>query len=127
MGFRNYLIAALALILGACASVPPPPSGEIPANHTTPPRVVCQDCGRVERIEVVQATGDEHAAGAVLGGIVGGIAGSTNDRSGKKQTYRVSVRMDDGRHLTFAQGMISPNLRQGSHVRIDNGRVILLR
>ena len=127
MGFRNYWIAALALMLGACASVPPPRSSASPGNRTTPPRVACQDCGRVERIEVVQATDDAHATGAFLGGIVGGIAGNTDKKPAMKRAYRVSVRMDDGRHLTLIQGIISPNLRAGSHVRIDNGRVILLR
>jgi outer membrane lipoprotein SlyB len=132
MGSRHVIIAALALALGACASSPPP-RDQPPLGIGTPlQQVRCPDCGRVERIEVLQVTSDSKPTGTVLSGIVGGVAsGAATDygpaKHAARPNYRISVHMDDGRHLVFVQGAISPSLREGSTVRIDSGRVILLR
>ena len=142
-------IAVLASALGACASGPQSRSYGSAPVYTAPVR--CYDCGTVERIDVIQVTGQSSGTGAVLGGIVGGVlgnqvgkgdgkkaatvagavggavAGNAIEKRTVKQDYRITVRMDDGRRLTFTQGTISQYLRVGSPVRIDNGRVILLR
>ena len=132
MGFRNLIVVALVLTLGACASSPPPRK-QPPVGIGVPAQQVrCPNCGRVERIEVQQVTSDSRPTGAVLNGIVGGVAsGAATDYGPAKRTarpnYRISVHMDDGRNLVFVQGVISPNLRAGSNVRIESGRVVLLR
>ncbi len=132
MGFRHFIVVALALALGACASSPPPRNQPPVSIGPTTPQARCPECGRVERIEVQQVTSASKPTGTVLSGIVGGIAsGATIDYGPAKRivtpNYRISVRMDDGRHLVFVQGVISPNLREGSNVRIESGRVVLLR
>jgi outer membrane lipoprotein SlyB len=140
MGIRHIIVAAVGLALGACVTAPPP-RPEPPASVETPapaPQVRCPNCGRVERIEVrqvqvqAQAQAQARNTGAVLGGVVGGVVSGTSSsaataKPAMRQSYRISVRMDDGRHLVFIQGAISPNLREGSNVRIENGRVILFR
>ncbi len=133
MGFRSLFIVAVGLTLAACASAPPQRNQQSPGNDYPTPQVRCPDCGRVERIEVSQVSGASNGKSAVLGGIVGGVAsGSSATGYGPVQravtpNYRISVRMDDGRRLVFIQGAISPNLHEGSTVRIENGRVVLLR
>ncbi|MGY0504649.1 glycine zipper 2TM domain-containing protein [Luteimonas sp. e5] len=142
-------LAASTLALGACATSPgynsgygaPPPSSG--AN--------CYDCGTVTRIEMIQGSSAAPAGtGAVVGGIVGAVAGREiakhqTDSKGRQNTatvagaaagaaaghaiqnrtgsqYNVYVRMSDGRETVVTQNDIS-GIRQGSYVRVYNGRV----
>lgn len=145
----KFLLAAMmAATLGACASSPSSTS-----YGSAPPPAVnrCYECGTVERIEVLEVSGRSSGGGAVLGGIVGGVlgnqvgkgdgkkaatvagvvggavAGNAIEKRSVKHDYRITVRMDDGRRVTVTQPTISANLREGSVVRIDNGRAILMR
>jgi len=109
----------------------------------------CQNCGTVTRITVGGASGK---AGAVIGGIIGAVAGheisaqtggSTGNQNistvagaaagaaagnaiqkNRSDGYTVHVRMDDGRTTAVTQGDVS-GFREGSRVRIDNGRAYL--
>ena len=109
----------------------------------------CQNCGTVTRITVGGASGK---AGAVIGGIIGAVAGhevsaQTGGSKGNQNIstvagaaagavagnaiqknrsdgYTVHVRMDDGRTTTVTQGDVS-GFREGSRVRLDNGRAYL--
>jgi len=130
--FRILFVAFLSLGLAACASSPTSRVENAPPAETPAPQVGCPDCGRVVRIEVTQITTQSRNTGAVLGGVVGGVVGGTttggtNAKPTAKPSYRIAVLMDDGRHLVLVQGVISPNLHEGSKVRVDHGRVILLR
>ena len=93
------------------------------------------------------------ATGAVLGGIVGAVAGrQISDRTGGSEgnknvstvagavagaaagnaiqnrttgdTYNVTVRMDDGRRVTINQRDLG-GVRENTYVRIQNGRVVI--
>lgn len=145
----KFLLAAMmAATLGACASSPSSTGyGRAPAPSVNR----CYECGTVERIEVLEVSGRSSGGGAVLGGIVGGVlgnqvgkgdgkkaatvagvvggavAGNAIEKRSVKHDYRITVRMDDGRRVTVTQPTISANLREGSVVRIDNGRAILMR
>jgi outer membrane lipoprotein SlyB len=135
MDIRHIIVAAVGLALGACVTAPPPRYQPPPAtaNIETPaPQVRCPNCGRVVRIEVLQVTTPSRHSGAILGGVVGGVVsgtttGASADKPTIKPSYRIAILMDDGRHLVLSQEVISPNLREGSNVRVENGRVILLR
>ena len=109
----------------------------------------CQNCGTVTRISVGGSSGK---AGAVIGGIIGAVAGhevsaQTGGSKGNQNIstvagaaagavagnaiqknrsdgYTVHVRMDDGRTTTVTQGDVS-GFREGSRVRLDNGRAYL--
>ncbi len=153
MNTRLTILAVLSATLAACASQPSsnygrnyyPPS----APYNEPTR--CYDCGRVERIEVAYGARDNTGTGAVLGGIVGGVlgnqvgkgdgrkaatvagvvggavAGNAIEKNRSGQIYNITVRMDDGRRLVLSQNTISDDLRNGSPVRVINGRVVPLR
>lgn len=114
----------------------------------------CADCGIVTRINTVASgRAAPTATGAVLGGIVGAVAGHeisdhTGGSRGNKNiaaaagavggalagnqiqknvtsdTYDISVRMDDGRTIVVNQRDLA-GIRENTYVRVVNGRVIL--
>jgi len=135
-------VAAASMALAACATSP----GRGGSGYYGG----CHDCGTVTRIEPVgQPT--RGVAGAVVGGILGAAAGReiADDKSeGRRNTataagavagavagsaiqrrangvrYNVYVRMDDGREVAVTQGDIG-GIREGSYVRVYNGRATL--
>ena len=113
----------------------------------------CTDCGTVTRIDTV-ASGRTAptATGAILGGIVGAVAGhEISDHTGGSKgnrniaavagaaagavagnkiqqnvtgnSYDIQVRMDDGRVVVVNQRDLN-GIRESSYVRVVNGRVI---
>jgi outer membrane lipoprotein SlyB len=102
----------------------------------------------VDRIEVVKKGDGNNVAGTVIGGIVGGLVGhqigggrgqtaatiagaaggavagnQLEKRSrGADETFRVTVRLDDGGIQTVTQNDIS-DLRTGDRVRVEGDRV----
>jgi len=135
MEFR-FVVVALALALSSCASAPESRPAPAPAVVVKPaPRALarCPDCGRVEKIEVVHGVRATAKGGAVLGGVVGGVVSqqpktATPSKTTTTQTsYRLKLRMDDGRRIVVHQNLISPNLRIGSLIRYVGGRVFLVR
>lgn len=120
------LLACLALV--ACSSQPQRP----PAQVLVPATPACANCGRVERLEVVPVTANAPGArGAVLGGVVGGVLSKPAAPGAAptvvSRSYRIGVRMDDGRRLVLTQKVISAHLKVGSRVRLDGTRIVLLR
>src|SRR5688572_6096340 len=147
----QLLTAAIAtLALAGCASTSPGYTD----TYTTPapPTATCYDCGTVTRIDAVgspqQASG---TTGAVLGGVVGAVAGNQLTKDEKQSTqnvatvagaaagavagsaiqknmaeqatsYTVYVRMDNGQTVTLHQDDIG-TIREGSYVRVYDGRV----
>ena len=110
----------------------------------------CYDCGTVTRIEGTSTSGTK---GAVIGGIIGAVAGHevsahTGGSKGNQNLstvagaaagavagnaitrnpyeggYVVHIRMNDGRTLSVRQPQLD-GLREGSAVRIKNGRAYL--
>ena len=114
----------------------------------------CADCGIVTRInQVASGRSAPSATGAVLGGIVGAVAGHeisdhTGGSRGNKNiaaaagavggalagnqiqknvtsdTYDIAVRMDDGRTIVVNQRDLG-GIRENTYVRVVNGRVVL--
>lgn len=114
----------------------------------------CADCGIVTRIDTV-ASGRTapSATGAILGGIVGAVAGHeiSSHTGGSKgnqnvaaaagaaagalagnkiqqnvtgDSYDIQVRMDDGRVIVVNQKDLG-GIRENTYVRVVNGRVVL--
>ncbi len=158
---KIQLIAASAiatLALAGCATSPGYSGGgynngygSSSGNYNTSR---CADCGIVTRINTV-ASGRTapSATGAVLGGIVGAVAGHeisdhTGGSRGNKNiaaaagavggalagnqiqknvtsdTYDISVRMDDGRTIVVNQRDLG-GIRENTYVRVVNGKVVL--
>ncbi|MCW4454055.1 glycine zipper 2TM domain-containing protein [Flavobacterium sp. MXW15] len=114
----------------------------------------CADCGIVTRIDTVASGRTAPAAtGAVLGGIVGAVAGhEISDKTGGSKgnqnvaavagaaagalagnkiqqnvtgnSYDIQVRMDDGRVIVVNQKDLG-GIRENTYVRVVNGRVVL--
>ena len=137
-------IATSAVIAGGCAST------DTTSRQTTQSSSTYGNYayGVVDRIEVINKGDSNNVAGTVIGGIVGGlighqIGGGTGQtaatvagavggavagnqieqrRRTSSETFRVTVRLDDGSSRVISQDDIT-DLRTGDRVRIDNGRV----
>ena len=156
MNMRLIAIGLTAtLALAGCASTSPGySSGYGGGYNTAPANRYCADCGIVERIDVVPSgRSAPSATGAVLGGIVGAVAGhEISDKTGGSKgnqnvsavagaaagamagnaiqknvtsdTYNIHVRMDDGRTVVINQRDLG-GIRENTYVRVVNGKVVL--
>ena len=150
--------AAVALTLAACATGPQYGggygNGYGDRSGYGSQQQACGNCGIVTRIDTV-ASGRTAptAAGAVLGGIVGAIAGhELSDHTGGSKgnqnlsavagaaagayagnkiqqnttgnSYDIRVRMDDGRVVVVNQKDLG-GVSENAYVRVVNGRVVL--
>ena len=158
--FRVASAAALAACLAAAGCATSPGYGSTYGNtYNAPPPVTgaCYDCGTVTRIDVNGSGGSNvpNATGAVLGGIVGAVAGrelakNSTDSTGKQNTataagavagavvgnaiqnraqanngsYTIYVRMANGTTTSVTQNDLG-GIREGSYVRVYNGRAWL--
>lgn len=128
---------ATAILLAGCAGNEP---------YSSPS--ASSGTGVVDHIEVVKKGDSGNVAGTLIGGIVGGLIGhqigggsgqtamtivgaaggaiagqQIQKRSrGADETFRVTVRMDNGVFQTITQDNIT-DLRSGDRVRVDNGRL----
>ncbi len=152
MNIRSLALTTLAastLALSACATSPGYGSGY---GAPPPASANCYDCGTVTRIEMIQGSSSvPRATGAVVGGIVGAVAAreiakdqtdstgrqntatavgaaagavagqAIQNRTGAGGSYNVYVRMNDGRETVVTQTDLG-GIRQGSYVRVYNGR-----
>ncbi|MET4618496.1 MULTISPECIES: glycine zipper 2TM domain-containing protein [unclassified Stenotrophomonas] len=114
----------------------------------------CADCGIVTRInQVASGRTAPSATGAILGGLVGAVAGhEISDHTGGSKgnqniaaaagavggalagnqiqknvtsdTFDITVRMDDGRTVVVNQRDLG-GIRENTYVRVVNGKVIL--
>jgi len=150
----RLLWPALGLVLLAgCATAPGTRSI---VSHDPAPMAAargCHDCGRIESITRVQDARPATGTGAVLGGVVGAIAGRSladNRSEGRQNTatvvgavagaaaghaiesrahaerFDVVVRMDDGRRLTLNLGPLPSGIAPGRSVRWDGRNLIPL-
>jgi len=140
--------ALIAACAGPNPNYPPPPQASYPSQgypyqgpYSQPQ---ASNFGVVDRIEVVRKGDSNNIAGTVIGGIVGGLIGHQigggrgntaatiagaaggafagnqieSRNRGPNETFRVTVRMDDGSMRTVTQENIT-DLRTGDRVRLD--------
>jgi outer membrane lipoprotein SlyB len=125
--------ALLAAVLTACSSGPASRPTPVPTVITKPAAPgACTTCGQVERIETLTSPARK-PVGPMQGGVLGGVLSkpavpaSPQATVAPTRSFRISLKLDDGRHVAIYQTSISPNLKVGSRVRVEKGRVILLR
>ena len=130
-------IAAIAVVLAGCAETPS-------RSYNSP----SYSQGVVDRIEVIRKGDSNNIAGTIIGGIAGGLIGhqigggsgqtaatiiggvggavagnQVQQRTrGANETFRVTVRFDNGATQTVNQDEIS-DMRTGDRVRIEGGRI----
>ncbi|MDR2872377.1 MAG: complement resistance protein TraT [Xanthomonadaceae bacterium] len=152
MGIRPLIVAsAVMLALTSCATTS---SNYGYASSPEYSSGRCLDCGIVTRIETIPAGRTAPVAtGAILGGIVGAIAGheisahtggsrgnqnvtavvgaATGAMAGNAvqnrvtgDTYYIHVRMDDGRTVVIHQRSLD-GIRENTYVRVINNKVVL--
>ncbi|MGE5096355.1 MAG: glycine zipper 2TM domain-containing protein [Betaproteobacteria bacterium] len=147
---RYIAAVSLVLVAGGCASdryYEEPRYGSASSRTYYPSPAAYSDEARVVAIDSVRGEGRTSGAGAVIGGIAGGVLGhqigsgrgntaatiagaaggalagnEVERRRGDDGAYRITVQYPDGREATFVQD--SPNgLRVGDRVRVDGGRL----
>lgn len=144
--------AVLAASLAACGSYPSQPvSSTYPGSYPSAP-VAGVEYGRITNIEYIagtQTSGNNSAAGTIIGGVAGGLLGSTvgggsgraaatvlgavggavignriaKNNDGTTYTgpaYRVTVQADNGAWRTYEVSGTG-DLRVGDRVRVENG------
>ena len=147
-------LAAIGMFALAGCTTTSPNYGYGSSAPAYPSQAACVDCGIVTRIDTV-ASGRTapSATGAILGGIVGAVAGhEISDKTGGSKgnqnvaavagavagaaagkaiqdrvtgdTYNIHVRMDDGRTLVINQHDLR-GIRENTYVRVVNGKVVL--
>lgn len=135
--FLGMALASIAILLAGCADQPSRPY-DSPAYRQ----------GVVDRIEVIRKGDTNNVAGTIIGGIAGGlighqigggsgqtaativggvggaVAGSQIQQRtrGANETFRVTVRFENGATQTIRQDDIS-DMRTGDRVRVEGGRV----
>ena len=147
MKLQLMAAAVATLALAGCASTSPGYGNT--GSYTPPPTASCYDCGVVTRIDAVGGQPSSGTAGAVIGGVVGAVAGrelADDSSKGRQNTatvagaaagalaghaiqknmndtssYNVFVRMDNGNNVTLNQADIG-GIREGSYVRVYDGR-----
>ncbi|WP_447730195.1 glycine zipper 2TM domain-containing protein [Pseudoxanthomonas suwonensis] len=157
MKSRLLCVAALGtLALAGCTTTSPNYGygSSYPSGSSYPTTQSCLDCGIVTRIDVIASNRSAPSAtGAVLGGIVGAVAGhEISDKTGGSKgnqnvsavagaaagamagnaiqnrvtgdTYNVHVRMDDGRTVVINQRDLG-GIRENTYVRVVNGKVVI--
>ena len=150
---RPLLLILLALALAGCATSPSSNYG-YGTSPAYPSQNYCADCGIVTRIDpIASGRSAPSATGAILGGIVGAVAGhEISDHTGGSKgnrnisaaagaaagaiagnkiqqnvtgnSYDIQVRMDDGRVIVVNQKELG-GVRENTYVRVVNGRVVL--
>jgi len=134
MRTRSLLVLATFLFLSACSTAPrrdQPTTGEPVRTAPARPVVACHECGRIERVDMVSNVRATNSGRAVLGGVVGGVVAGTpatpsaaSKHGVQVLTFRIAVRMEDGRRLVLHQADLASGLRAGSRIRVLNNRVL---
>jgi outer membrane lipoprotein SlyB len=145
---RIALPVLLAASMTGCAVPGSSPTYSGTSAQGYPMQGQAYQLGTVDRIEVVNRSGGTNAAGTVIGGIIGGLLGTQigsgtgrtaatvagavggavagnvieGRRRAANETFRVTVRLDNGSVQTITQDNIT-DLRTGDRVRVD-GNVI---
>ena len=153
MKYSKIILAApiaIAVGLAGCAAPDQQPYyGSNPAPSSSyPSQSQGYQLGTVDRIEVINRSAGNNAAGTIIGGIVGGLIGTQigsgrgrtaatvagavggavagNVIEGRRrtdhETFRVTVRLDNGSVQTVTQENIN-DLRTGDRVRLHGNQI----
>jgi outer membrane lipoprotein SlyB len=139
---------SLTLVAGACSTPSQSTFGNAAPVSSTSSNV--SGYGVVQSIEAVQGQPSSGVLGTVAGAVVGGVIGNQigggtgrtaatiagaagggmagnriqqNMNSPQQQSYRITVRMDNGSLQTLAQNN-PPNVQTGERVRVENGAIV---
>jgi outer membrane lipoprotein SlyB len=151
MNFTRTLTAAVvasSAILVGCASPSQPYNNGYNSGYNNS-SAVSMGYGTIDSIQVVQGQNRTSGAGAIVGGLVGALAGNqigsgggrtaatvaggvagaaignnveANRTTTAQEMYQINVRLDNGEYRSIVQDNIV-DLRAGSRVRVVDGRV----
>jgi outer membrane lipoprotein SlyB len=152
---KTCLAIMTVLLVAACGSSQPRHSDTRYYDNARSSRNSCETCGTIERIQRVRLReqNQDIGAGAVLGAIIGGVAGAQintrdhqtaaiaagavaggvighqiekNNNGKQRKAYQFDVRLQDGRWAQVTQ-LEKQGLRVGNFVMIRDHELQLLR
>jgi len=131
--------------------VKPKPAAPKAAAAPVPAPKVCENCGTVVSINVIEQSGKASGTGVVVGGAIGGllgnqmadsknkelatvagavggaIAGNAIEKNMKKTTVvDVAVKMDASGETRILRHTVNPNVVAGDKVKVENELVVKL-
>ncbi|HEX8601004.1 MAG TPA: glycine zipper 2TM domain-containing protein [Pseudoduganella sp.] len=111
-------------------------------------RNVCNDCGKVTGVRVIERNGEGGATGVIVGGLAGGLLGNqvgsgtgrslatvagavggayagkhVEGRMKKVKSWSVNVRYENGRTASYSFAN-DPHMRKGDRVRKNGGSIV---
>lgn len=110
------------------AAAQPAQKTHAPVAAGSPGRVICDECGVIESIRIINhdgTTGGLDAVGldAVDGAMGGAKAGNAmENNTASTRSYAVTVRFDNGSSRVFNE-INSPTWQMGDHIRIVDGTI----
>lgn len=128
MKYRITGILIGSLALSACATQQPYSQRSAYPAERGYSQSVCRDCGSISRIEEVYGARRNTRAGAVLGGVVGAVAGReiADDKDNKDRNIATGVGAVAG---AVAGNAIENKVNESTwdvHVRMDDGRTVVI-
>jgi outer membrane lipoprotein SlyB len=93
------------------SSPPPPPSSA----------AVCNECGRVTAVRVIEKEGDTGAAGMIAGGVIGGLLGNQIGRGTGRSVATVAGAAGGAYAGNKVEGKMKATKTWSVSVRFDNG------
>jgi len=136
MTHRPLMTTLAAVAVAATAACTTTAPGYSPGYYPPPPAPVTSysrpapyaDEGVVRAIDVIPVASRPSGAGAILGAIVGGVAGNAVEQRTRRddEVYRVSVRFNDGSIRDFDYQQVG-SLRVGDRVRLVDGQLHMLQ
>lgn len=131
------------------APTPKPVAKPKPAPAPAPVKAVCNNCGTVVSINVIEQSGKANGTGVVVGGAIGGllgnqmadsknkelatvagavggaIAGNAIEKNMKKTTVvDVAVKMEASGETVILRHAVNPNVAVGDKVKVENDLVV---
>lgn len=141
-------VVAATAVLSGCASNAPYDNGTTAYNNNGFTNSPVQGSGTIDSIQVVQGQARTGGGGAVIGGLVGALAGNQVGSGGGRtaatiaggvggalvgnnieknragdapEMYQINIRMENGETRSVTQDTVG-DLRVGNRVRIVDGR-----
>ena len=116
---EEYTKALNAAETKAAAEVKP--AAEIKASPPPPPSAICNDCGRVTAVRIIEQEGKTGVGGMIVGGVLGGLLGNQVGRGRGKDVATVAGVAGGAYAGNKIEGKMNTSKTWAVSVRFDNG------
>ncbi len=97
------------------------PAAEVKASVPPPPATVCNECGRVASIRVIEQEGKSGVGGMIAGGVIGGLLGNQVGKGRGRDVATVAGVAGGAYAGNKVEGKMNASKTWAVLVRFDNG------